>query len=192
MKKLTLIITLLFIVSLFTACGTQNTADDTETTETTVETTAEITEEQNVEIELSKDALSDPESVLNDMKAYGAEVEENDNLYVFVFSKAEHQKLLDDKYAETTKKFKDYEDDETHYIDTIEYDEDFRNLVFKVNRDLYDASTNSMNNIVIAATALSYQMYLGTGQKTNVKVIYSETEEVISIFTLPMNLTTEQ
>lgn len=191
MKKVTLIITLLFIVSLFAACGTQNTTDNTDTTDAT-ETTAGITEEQNIEIKLSKDTLSDPEKVLADMKAYGAEVEEVDNSYVFVFSKAEHQKLLDDKYAETIKKFKDYEDDETHYIDTIEYDEDFRNLVFKVNRDLYDSGNNSMKNVVVAATALSYQMYLGTGQKTDVRVIYSETEEEISTFTLPMNLTTEQ
>ena len=60
--------------------------------------------------------------------------------------------------------------------------------MFNVNKDLYDSSKDSTNNILIAAKALSYQMYLGTGQKTNVKVVYSGTEELVSEFDLPMNL----
>ncbi len=184
MRKIALILSLVFVVSLFSACGSQdnNVKDTTATNETTLQ--------QVVEIEITKDTLADAEEFLQSMKKYGAEVEENadSNSYVFIFSGEEHKKLLDDKYAETIKAFKEYEEDENHYIDAVEYDEDFRNLVFNVNKDLYDASTDATNNILIASKALSYQMYLGTGQKTNVEVVYSGTEEAISTFTLPMNL----
>ena len=184
MKRIALIISLVFIVSLLSACGTQN--NNVEDTKVKNETTLQ----QVVEIEITKDTLADAEEFLKNMKEYGAEVEEksDSNSYILIFSCEKHKKLLDDKYAETIKAFKEYENDENHYIDTIEYDEDFRNLVFNVNKDLYNANTDATNNILIGANALSYQMYLGTGQKTNVKVVYSGTEEVISTFTLPMNL----
>ena len=184
MKRIALILSLVFVVSLLSACGTQD--NNIESTQATNETT----QQQVVEVEITKDTLADAEEFLKNMKEYGAEVEENSdsNSYVLIFSGEEHKKLLDDKYAETIKAFKEYENDENHYIDAIEYDEDFRNLVLNVNKDLYNANTDATNNILIGAKALSYQMYLGTGQKTNVEVVYSGTEEVISTFTLPMNL----
>lgn len=184
MKRIALIISLVLIVSLFSACGTQNNSSENS------QASNETVQEQDVKIEITKDTLSDAEEFLKNMKKYGAEVEDDtdNNAYILVFSKDDHQKLLDDKYAEIIKAFKEYEDDENHYIDAVEYDEDFRNLVFNVNKDIYDASTDETNNILIAAKVLSYQMYLGKGQKTNVEVVYSGTEEVISSFTLPMNL----
>ena len=185
MKKFSLILTLVLLVCLFSACG--NSDNNAEAT-TTDATTGSVS--QDVEIEISKDSLSDVDEFLENMKKYGAEVEgpDDSNSYVLVFSGEEHQKLLDDKRKEIIKAFKEYEEDENHYIDSIEYDEDFRNLVFNVNDDLYDESTASTNNMLIAAKVLVYQMYLGETQKTNVEIIYSGTEDVISTFSLPMNL----
>lgn len=184
MKRLALIISLVLIACMFSSCGTQ--ADSSESAQETNETT----QEQVVKIEITKDTLSDADEFKGNMKKYGAEVEEGEDgaSYVFVFSSEEHKKLVDDKYSETIKAFKEYEEDENHYIDAIEYDENFRNLVFNVNKDLYNESTDSTNNILIAAKALSYQMYLGQTQKTNVKVVYSGEDEVVSTFSLPMNL----
>lgn len=184
MKRISLILSLGFLVLILAGCGAENGAVD----DTTVANSTTLA--QNIEIEISKDTLADADEFLGNMKKYGAEVEENTdgNSYILSFSAEEHKKLLDDKYAEVIKAFKGFEDDEKHYIDAIEYDEDFRNLVFNVNKDLYDSSKDSTNNILIAAKALSYQMYLGTGQKTNVKVVYSGTEELVSEFDLPMNL----
>lgn len=184
MKRISLILSLVLLISLLSACGTKdNSADDTDVANST-------TLAQDVELEISKDTLADADEFLNNMESYGADVKDNadGNSYIFTFSVEEHKKLLDEKYAEVTKAFKDFEADENHYIDAVEYDEDFRNLVFNVNKDLYDSDKDATNNILIAAKALSYQMYLGTGQKTNVKVVYSGTEEVVSEFSLPMNL----
>ena len=184
MRKIAFIISLVLVVSLLSACGTQN--NFSETTQVTNETT----QSQDVKIEIRKDSLSDADELLENMEKYGAKVEEpgDSDSYIFVFSGEEHQKLLDDKRKEIIKEFKEYEEDENHYVDAIEYDEDFRNLVFNVNKDLYDESKDSTNNMLIAAKVLVYQMHLGKAQKTNVKVVYSGTEDVISTFALPMNL----
>ncbi len=190
MKKILLITTLVLVISLLTACGTKTPVDTPDTTEsTTVETT-----ESFVKIGVQKASLADSESFVQSMKEYGAEVSDMSDAegYWFTFSVTEHEKLLKDKYAETIKKFKEYEENEEHYIDTIEYDDDFRNLTFNVDKDLYDSNANGTSDIVIAATALAYQLYLEDGQKTFVKVVYSDTEEVVSTFTLPMNLSIEQ
>ena len=89
-------------------------------------------------------------------------------------------------------KFKKYEDDESSYVDSVEYDEDFRNLKLFVNKEKYGESGSTTGNIVIASAALSYQMFLEDGQKVSVQVIYSDTQEVVSTFMLPMDLTVAQ
>ena len=175
---------MILVASALSACGVQN--NSSESTKANNETT----QLQDVKIEVTKDTLSDADEFLKNMENYGAEVEESDddNSYVLIFSGEEHQKLLDDKRKELVEAFEGYEKDENHYIDSIEYDDEFRNLVFNVNKDLYNASTDSTNNMLIAAKVLAYQLYLGKEQKTNVEVVYSGTDEVISTFSLPMNI----
>lgn len=193
MKKLLLFIALVLVVVLFSGCGVQETAPET-TGQTTEQAIEQTTEEQVVKISVKKEVLTDAEAFLQGMKEYGAEVQNTDNEdgYIFEFSKAEHKKLLEDKFDETAEKFKEYENNSEHYIDSIEYDDDFRNLTLNVNKALYDNGADSSGNIVVAATALAYQLYLEDGQRTTVKVLYTGTEEVVSQFTLPMNLNVEQ
>ena len=188
MKKFALLIALVLVVSLFSACGSE--IDVADTTQAVPETT----EEQLVRVSVSKSVLEDSEAFIKSMKKYGAEVNDINGAdgYLFVFSKTEHKKLLEDKFNETVKKFAEYEDDENHYIDNIEYDEDFRNMTFYVDREIYDSTGSTTGNIVVASSALSYQIYLEDGQKTNVKVVYSDNEEVVTTFFLPMNLSVEQ
>lgn len=192
MKKLYLLLTLLLVVSSFTACGTRNTADETTAAQTTVKETK--TDEQNVRIAVDKSNLADEESFINSMKEYGAEVNsiEGANGYLLVFSKSEHEKLLEDKHKATVEKFKKYEDDESSYIESVEYDEDFRNLKLFVDKEKYGESGSTTGNVVIASAALSYQMFLEDGQKISVQVIYADTGEVVSAFMLPMDLTVAQ
>ncbi len=193
MKRVSILISILLIVFLFTSCDAGNTPDTTEASKTTsVETTAK--EEAIVRIAIEKSNLADAESFIQSMKDYGAEVNDISGAdgYLLVFSKSEHEKLLQDKYAEAVKKFKEYEDNTEHYVDSIEYDENFRNLKIYVNKELYDTNGSTTGDVVVAATALSYQLYLEDGQKTNVEVIYSGTEEVVSTFILPMNLNVSQ
>lgn len=193
MKKVSLLISILLIVSLFTSCGTDNAPDTTGTSKpTSVETTAK--EESIVQIAIEKSNLADADSFIQSMKDYGAEINDISGAdgYLLVFSKSEYEKLLEDKYDETVKKFKEYEDNEEHYVDKVEYDEDFRNLKIYVDKELYDTTANTTSNIVVAAVALSYQLYLEDGQKTNAEIIYSGTEEVIYSFSLPMNLSVTQ
>ena len=193
MKKVALIIALALVVSLFTACGVADTPDATEKSDsTTVETTKK--DEDIVRIAVEKSLLADADTFVQNMKDYGAEVNDYSEIdgYLLVFSKSEHEKLLKDKYTEAVNKLKEYEDNAEHYIDTIEYDEDFRNMTFYVDRELYDSTGSTTGNIVVASSALSYQIYLEDGQKTNVKVVYSDNEEEVTSFFLPMNLSIEQ
>ena len=189
MKILSFFIALVLVVALFSGCSVQETAP-----ETTVQTTEQTTEEQVIKISIKKETLADAEGFVQNMKEYGAEVQNTDNEdgYIFEFSQAAHKNLLEDKHNETVEKFRKYEDDPQHYIDSIDYDDNFRNLTLNVNKELYNNGENSTSNMVVAATALAYQLYLEDGQRTNVKVIYTGTEEVISQFSLPMNLSVAQ
>ncbi len=185
MKKLSVLLCLALVVCLFAGCGTEG--DNDTTTEPTVETTEKKAED--VTISIKKDSVVDAEDFIQSMKDYGAEVknEEADSFF-FTFSGTEHKKLLDDKHKECVDKFKEFESNEEHYIDKIEFDENFRNLTMSVNKELYDGASSKSDDYVIAATALSYQLYINENQYTNVTVVYTGTEEVASTFSLPVNI----
>lgn len=193
MKRLSLIITLFLIITVFTSCSTD---DNSDITTTSASTTAQTTEnaEDIVRIGIDANSLVDPEAFIENVEGYGAEVKDITATggYLVLFSKQEHENFLKDKKAEVIKKFKDYEKNPEHYVDSIEYDDDFRNLKIYVNKDLYDSTGSTTGNIVVASAALSYQIYLEEGQKVVAKIIYSGTEEVVSTFTLPMNVSLEQ
>ncbi len=189
MKKISVLLSLVFVVCLFTGCGTGNSGATT--TEPTVETTEE--KASDVTISIKKDSVVDAEDFIQGMKDYGAEVnnKEDSDSFFFIFSSIEYKKLLDDKHKECVDKFKEFEDNQEHYIDKVEYDDNFRNLTISVNKALYDSDSAKSDGYIVAATALSYQLYINEAQHTNVKLIYSGTEEVVSTFSLPMNFSIE-
>ena len=183
MKRISLILSLFLLVFLLSACGNpENNVDNT--------TTTEATQSQPVEIEISKDTLADAEEFLNNMKSYGAEVEENtdDNSYILVFSSEEHKKLLDEKYAETIKAYKEFEEDENNYVEKVEFDDNFRNITISVNKELYDVTSSMVREYAVGAKALAYQLYANEEQHTNIKILYTETEELVTEFEMPINL----
>lgn len=185
MKKISLLLCLALVVCLFAGCSTES-GNDT-TNEPAVETTEE--KASDITISIKKDSVVDAEDFIQGMKDYGAEVdnkEEADSLF-FTFSSSEYKKLLDGKHKECVDKFKEFENNQEHYIDKVEFDDNFRNITMSVNKDLYDADSTKSDDYIVAATALSYQMYINEAQYTNVKVVYTGTEEVVSTFSLPIN-----
>lgn len=194
MKKISLIITAFVLVALLASCSDGKT--DNTTTQKATTSSVETTEKKEniVRIAVDKSNLEDPEAFAKEMEEYGAEVQDitGTNGYLLLFSREEHKKLLDEKKNDAIEKFKEYEDNEEHYVDSIEYDDDFRNLKIYVNKEMYEKTGSTTGNIVVASSALAYQMYLEQGQRTSVSVIYSETQEVVSTFTLPMNLNVAQ
>ena len=189
MKKLSLLLSLIFVVCLFTGCNTENGGETT--TEPTVETTEE--KASDVTISIKKDTVVDADDFIQGMKDYGAEVnnkEESDSFF-FTFSNTEYKKLLDDKHKECVDEFKKIENAQENYIEKVEFDDNFRNLTISVNKDLYDVTDSINGEYGVAAIALSYQLYINEAQHTNVKVVYSGTEDVVSTFSLPMNFSIE-
>ena len=170
-------------IALISACGTE----DELPADTTV--TNSTTQAQNVEIEISKDTLAEAEEFLKNMESYGAEVkdEADSNSYILTFSAEEHQKLLDDKYAETIKAFKEFENDQNNYVEKVEFDNNFRNITISVNRELYDVISSEVREYAVGAKALAYQLYANEEQHTNIKIVYSETEELVGEFEMPIN-----
>ena len=169
---------------MFAGCGTENgNVKNTTAANST-------TQAQNVEIEISKDTLADADEFLNNMKSYGAEIEDNtdSNSYILRFSAEEHKKLIDDKYAETIKAFKEFEADKNNYVEKVEFDDNFRNITISVNKELFDVTNSDIREYMVGAKALAYQLYANEEQHTNIKLVYSETEEVVSEFEMPMNL----
>lgn len=194
MKRISIILLLSLALVMLTACGS-NVADSSEkTTDNVVTTEGSASADDVVKIGINKDSLADPVAFVSSMEEYGAEVKDMTDAggYILIFSKEEHKKLLNDKKSEALKTFKEYEENSEHYVDSIEFDDDFRNLKLYVDKDKYSSSATATSDIIVASAALAYQMFLEDGQKTVVEVMYSGTDEVISTFVLPMNLSYEQ
>ena len=192
MKKLSIILLIALVFTMFTACESKE-LDSTKGTginQTTEETTSD---KDVVKIGINKDSLAEPEVFIDNMENYGAEVKDMTDAggYLLIFSKDEHKKLLDDKKSEVLKIFKEYEENDEHYVDSVEFDDDFRNLKVYVDKDKYSSTATATSDIIVASAALSYQMFLEDGQKTVVEVVYSGTEDVVSTFSLPMNISIE-
>lgn len=194
MKKISIILSLALMLVLFSACDSKNVDSPETTTENQAATVETTSEDAVVRIGVDKNSLADPEGFIKSMEGYGAEVKDMTDAggYLLLFSKAEHKKLLDDKKSDVLKKFKEYEDDSEHYVDSIEFTDDFRNVTIYVDKDKYSATGSTTGNVVVASVVLSYQMFLEDGQKTVVEVIYTGTEEVASKFVLPMTLNVNQ
>lgn len=195
MKKISLLLCVALAFCLLAGCGSES-GNETTTTEPKVETTekkdtnskATIKNDADVKVTIKKDSVVDAEDFIKGMKAFGADVEnkEDADSFIFTFSASEYKKLLDTKHKECINNFKKFEENKAHYVDKIEYDDNFRKLTISVNKELYDASTKT-DDYIIAASALAYQMYINEDNYTNVKIIYSGTEEVVSTFSLPVN-----
>ena len=194
MRKISVVLCLVLMLGLFSACGSPK-SDLNEATSENQTTTVEATSaEEVVRLGIDKNSLADPESFVNSMKEYGAEVKDMTDAggYLLLFSETEHKKLLKDKKDFVLNKFKEYEENPEHYVDSVKYNDDFRNVTIYVDKDKYSSTGSTTGNVVVASVVLSYQMFLPDGQKTVVKVIYTGTEEVVSNFILPMNLSVEQ
>lgn len=187
MKKISLLLCLVFVVCLLAGCGTESGGDTT-----TAGTTAEATEEKvsDVTITIKKESVVEVEDFIQDMKSFGAEVkneEDNDSLF-FTFSSEEHKKLLKAKKKECIDNFKGFENDPNNYVEKIEYDDNFRNITISVNKELYDVVDSTTLEYAVAANALAYQLYINENQYTNVSIVYTGTGDVISTFSLPVNI----
>lgn len=200
MKKISLLLCLVLVVGMLAGCGSKSdkgtvgvigsVGSDGATSGGDATTTKSTTEDENsdVTISISKDSVVDTEEFIQGMKKFGAEVEnkESSDSFKFTFTASEYKKLLEAKHKECVKAFKELEKKEDHYVEKIEYDDNFRNLKISVNKELYDASTKT-DDYIIAACALAYQLYITENSYTKVTVVYSGSDEVISSFSLPLN-----
>ena len=184
MKRFFLVFALIVFVLAFCSCG--GNADKSGKAETTAQETTE--QEKIVEISFKKETLTDEEDFISEMEGYGAEIidKSEEKMLLLKFEEDEHKTLLKDKYDSTVKAFKEIEEDEAQYIEKIEYDEDFRNMKFFVDREGYDAASSNVNEYVVAANALAYQSFLPEGQDSYVEVIYSDNNETAVTFSMPL------
>ena len=184
MKKLSLLLCIILVVGLLAGCGAESGNDDTTTPATTEEKATDVT------ITVKKETVVEVDEFVKDMESFGAEVknEENDDSLFFTFSDAEYKKLLDAKKKEGLDNFKGVEEDPDNYVEKIEYDDNFRNITISVNKELYDVIDSNISEYTIAANALAYQIYINENQYTDVSVVYTGTETVVSSFSLPVNI----
>ena len=189
MKKLSLILCLFAFVVLLSSCGNGG-ENSTESTTDNITTEAKS---ENVTVEIEKSGLADIASFSDDLKAYGAEINDSEDggKLVCEFTKSEYNILIQDKREATVKAFEDLENDTESYVEKVEYDDDFRNLKIYVNKEAYDSKAsassfgNTFNDYAIAAKAVAYQTYLKDGQSTITEIYYTDGEEPISVFPLP-------
>lgn len=190
MKKISvLLITALLVVALASCSG----GTKEETTTSAPETTEQAL--PDVDLAIEKSQLADPDTFIAEMKGYGAEVSDMSDAgggYIFTFSPDEHKKLLADKKSSTEKAFDEVKNKEDSYIEKIEFNENFKDVKVFVNREKYDMAESKNLEYSLAVKALAYQLYTGGWQSTFVKVVYSDTEELVQSFSLPAEISFAQ
>ncbi|MBO5064737.1 MAG: hypothetical protein J6D06_01315 [Clostridia bacterium] len=184
MKKVSLVLALVLLLTTFVGCG-----DKTEV-ESTTQTVSE-TAEDVVTISVNKSLVADETEFLTDISEFeGVSVSNDDNFYVLTMSQDTYVAFLKIKAQLVYDSFNDIVE-KGSFVEKIEHGEDFRTIKVFVNRTGFDAigkETQRLQLITIGAYAMSYQMFLTEGQKTTVTAVYSDTNEEAMLITLPITV----
>ena len=187
MKKIALILSLVLVFSLFSACGEKQLPDESTTNVT--ESTEKVPE--NVVVSVNKELVADETAFLTDISEIdGITSTADENFYVLTMSQEVYKKLLTVKSDEVIDEY-DALVQKGEYIEDIQHTENFRQVMVYVNREKFDAidsATKQLQLITIGAKAMSYQMFLEDGQRVSVSAIYSGTEEVALAISLPIEM----
>ena len=185
MKKISLLLVFVIMLTAFVGC-----ADNTDS-ETTTQPVSE-TQENIVTVSVNKDLVADETEFLTGISEIDGITSTADaNFYVLKMSQETYAELLDVKKKVVIDEFEKISS-EISYIEKIDYNEHFREINIYVDRQGYDAAdynARQLNVLTIGATAMGkYQMFLTKGQKTFVKVLYSDTGETAYTMQLPIQM----
>lgn len=184
MKKIALFLVLALMLTAFVGCG-DNTEVET-TTQTVSETKAEV-----VTISVNKDLVADETEFLTSISEFeGITVSNNDVFYVLSMSQDIYVSFLKSKAQSVYDNF-DAIVDKDGFVKDIKHNEDFRTITVLVDREGFDAigkDSQRLQLITIGAYAMSYQMFLESGQKTTVTAVYTDTNEEAMVITLPITV----
>ncbi len=187
MKKIALVLSLVLVFSLLSACGESGVTE--ESTTNTTESTETVPE--NVVVSVNKELVADETAFLTDISEIGGITSTADeNFYVLTMSQEVYKKLLTVKSQAVIDEY-DLCVKNCGYIEDIQYNENFRQVVVYVDREQFDAISSDspkLQLITIGAKAMSYQMFLEEGQKVSVSAVYSGTEEVALALSLPIEM----
>ena len=184
MKKISLILVLVILLTTFAACG------DNSEIETTTQPVSE-TQTDVVTVSVNKELVADETMFLTDISEFdGITVANNDNFYVLTMSQDTYVTFLKSKAQSVYASF-DEIIAKGSFVKDISYNEDFRAIKVIVERNAFDAigkDTQRLQLITIGAYAMSYQMFLTEGQKTTVTAVYSDTQEEAMLISLPITV----
>ncbi|MBQ8183704.1 MAG: hypothetical protein IJ025_07405 [Clostridia bacterium] len=184
MKKIALVLSVVLVLSLFSACGNN---------ETDQETTTEVTETevQNVVISVNKDIVADETSFLTFVSEFeGLTSTVDEKFYTLTMPQETYADLLKAKAQEVYDAY-DNLIAQGGFIKDVEYGADFRTVTVSVDRegfDALDAGTKQLQLITIGAYAMSYQMFLTEGQSTLVIAEYADSAEEAMRLSLPIKM----
>lgn len=184
MKKISLFLVLVLMLTSFGGCG------DKVDTQTTAPSESE-TQSDVVTISVNKDLVADETEFLTDISEFeGISVSNDEVFYVLSMSQDTYVGFLKSKAQSVYDSF-DAIVTKDGFVEDIKHNQDFRTITVLVNRDGFDAigkDSQRLQLITIGAYAMSYQMFLESGQKTTVTAVYSDTNEEAMVITLPITV----
>ena len=125
---------------------------------------------------------------LKEMQEYGAKVNQSADgeKYDLIFSEAQYNNFLKDKYNQIASYYNSIEKDDHEYavIKKVEFDKSFRNLKIYINKELWEVMAHDPI-VGVASQAYSYQMFFKDGIGVNVEVINYETNKTHHTYELP-------
>lgn len=186
MKKISLFLCLVLILTVLTSCS----GKDINTENTTDVNSTSVSESQNVVIHIKKDLVEETEFLSYVSEFEGLKVTSDDVFHILTMSQQTYTELLKSK-AQTVYDTYDSMITEGGYIQKFEYGKDFRTVKVIVDRESFDSvskDTQRLELITIGAHAMSYQMFLTEGQKTTVTAVYSDTNEEAMVISLPITV----
>lgn len=182
MKKIALVLAVLMFFCALVSCNKD--VEEPTTTETTQ------AQPENVTIHIKKDLVDEVSFLTSISEFEGIKVTSDDTFHILTMSQGTYVTFLKAKAKEVYDMF-----DEIiaagSFVEDITYNENFRTIKVIVNREGFDALSKEAQRVqlmTIGAYAMSYQMFLEDGQKTNVIAVYSDTEEEAMLMTLPIGM----
>ena len=116
-------------------------------------------------------------------------VKENsaDMLYELTMTSERHEKCLSDIVAQFDKYTSEVlEGEGTAYVTSVEHSDDFGTVDILLDRETYNSENTTLMSVSFAGLGCAYKAFAGMELKTTVTVMYSDNNEVVSSYTLPV------
>ncbi len=186
-KYISLFLILVLVLSFFTACSGDSGSEST----TTPVSDNKITVTIDADVFTADFPLNELEKELAAIDGLTYNKNETANTIILEMTESAYSELKKIKTEEAKKKILAVTEDEKYYATEITYNDDFRNVVVKVDVEkLNGGKTSPYDDTVlkIVSYSMMYQIFTVEGQSVNIKLLSNADDTVLGEYKFPIEV----